>query len=205
MTESADAADAEEPHLNDEAIGRMLAVRPEQGLSEVVRTHGPKLKGFLHSRFPASIADDALQETFVRAWQHSAKFDPSRGTLGGWLTKIAQREALRILATERDRRSATLDAYTEDTRTFSPPAESEVRRLTNREKALREIIAKLPKRQQEVTHADMAAPSGTADSADLAAALGCTVNSVCSQRSKARARIRDEMITRGHAVPEDKA
>ena len=43
-------------------------------------------------------AEDLAQETFVRAWQHLADFDPDRGRFATWLFTIAQRLALTLLA-----------------------------------------------------------------------------------------------------------
>jgi RNA polymerase sigma factor (sigma-70 family) len=42
-----------------------------------------------------SMAEDATQETFVRAWRGAASFDPSR-ELGPWLATIARRAAIDV-------------------------------------------------------------------------------------------------------------
>ena len=41
-----------------------------------------------------SLAEEAAQETFVRAWKAAAHFDPGRD-LGPWLATIARRTAMR--------------------------------------------------------------------------------------------------------------
>src|SRR5687768_10328749 len=41
-------------------------------------------------------ADDALQETLLRAWRGVARFEP-RGSLGGWLHRIATNVCLRMI------------------------------------------------------------------------------------------------------------
>lgn len=48
------------------------------------------------------LAEEALQETFVKAWQAYDSFDPRRG-LGPWLYTIARRVALDIARRERRR------------------------------------------------------------------------------------------------------
>ena len=65
-------------------------------LSEVFRRYAPAVwsvaVGILHDR---ALADDAVQETFVRAWRASVRFDPTR-PLGPWLFAIARRAAIDV-------------------------------------------------------------------------------------------------------------
>jgi RNA polymerase sigma-70 factor (ECF subfamily) len=42
-------------------------------------------------------AEDAAQETFVRAWRHAGAFDPRRGTVPGWLLTIARNVSINML------------------------------------------------------------------------------------------------------------
>lgn len=44
-------------------------------------------------------AEEAVQDTLVRAWRHASRFDPERGTLSAWLFTIA-----RNVTTDRLRR-----------------------------------------------------------------------------------------------------
>lgn len=46
-------------------------------------------------------AEEAVQDTLVRAWRHADRFDPGRGSLSGWLFAIA-----RNVTTDRFRRQA---------------------------------------------------------------------------------------------------
>ena len=52
--------------------------------------------GVLRNR---QLADDATQETFIRAWRGADRFDPNR-PLGPWLNTIARRTALDVLRRE---------------------------------------------------------------------------------------------------------
>jgi RNA polymerase sigma-70 factor (ECF subfamily) len=42
-------------------------------------------------------AEEAAQETFVRAWRHASSFDPRRGKVTAWLLTIARNAALNML------------------------------------------------------------------------------------------------------------
>jgi RNA polymerase sigma-70 factor (ECF subfamily) len=46
-----------------------------------------------------ALADDAVQETFVRAWRAAFRYDPAR-PLGPWLAAIARRSAIDIYRRE---------------------------------------------------------------------------------------------------------
>jgi RNA polymerase sigma-70 factor (ECF subfamily) len=52
------------------------------------------------------LAEDAVQETLLRAWKHAAAFDPARGTMRGWLYGIL-RNLLVDLARARARQPQT--------------------------------------------------------------------------------------------------
>lgn len=67
-----------------------IDLRTEPGLRAAHRLHAGELHGFLLLRTTdRGTAEDLLQEVFLRAWRFADTFDPSRGSLRGWLFAIA--------------------------------------------------------------------------------------------------------------------
>ena len=48
------------------------------------------------------LAEDAVQEAFVRIWRSASKFDPARGVALAWVGRIVRNAALDRLPKERD-------------------------------------------------------------------------------------------------------
>jgi RNA polymerase sigma factor (sigma-70 family) len=46
-------------------------------------------------------AEEAAQESFVRAWRHAAAYDSRRGTVAAWLLTIARNVSINMLPTRR--------------------------------------------------------------------------------------------------------
>jgi RNA polymerase sigma-70 factor (ECF subfamily) len=71
----------------------MVDTRPvlasDEGVRTVYAAHGPELYRFaLRSLGDRGLAEEAVQETFVRAWQASDRFDDALGSLRTWLFAI---------------------------------------------------------------------------------------------------------------------
>jgi RNA polymerase sigma-70 factor (ECF subfamily) len=67
----------------------------ETGLREAFLTNGGELFGFARRSLNSTErAEDAVQETFARAWRSRARFDSSLGSLRTWLFAIERRVIL---------------------------------------------------------------------------------------------------------------
>jgi RNA polymerase sigma-70 factor, ECF subfamily len=65
------------------------ALRHERNVREAYAAHAGELYGFaLRSLGDAGLAEEAVQETFVRAWRAGDRFDPQIGSLRTWLFAI---------------------------------------------------------------------------------------------------------------------
>lgn len=66
-------------------------LREEPGLRAAYAAHGGELYGFaVRSLGDAGLAEEAVQETFLRAWRHSDRFDPDVASLRTWLFAICR-------------------------------------------------------------------------------------------------------------------
>ncbi|MGB7588316.1 MAG: sigma-70 family RNA polymerase sigma factor [Solirubrobacterales bacterium] len=65
------------------------ALSGERDVREAYAAHAPELYGFaVRSLGDSGLAEEAVQETFVRAWRAGDRFDPQIGSLRTWLFAI---------------------------------------------------------------------------------------------------------------------
>lgn len=65
------------------------ALKRERDVREAYAAHSGELYGFaLRSLGDSGLAEEAVQETFVRAWRAGDRFDPQIGSLRTWLFAI---------------------------------------------------------------------------------------------------------------------
>ncbi len=65
------------------------ALSDERGVREAYAAHAGELYGFaMRSLGDSGLAEEAVQETFLRAWRAGERFDPQIGSLRTWLFAI---------------------------------------------------------------------------------------------------------------------
>jgi RNA polymerase sigma-70 factor (ECF subfamily) len=80
------------------------------GLRDAFVTHGGEMLGFARrSLYQSASAEDAVQETFARAWRSRARFDPTLGSLRTWLFTIERRVILDIAAQQARSRTVPVE------------------------------------------------------------------------------------------------
>jgi len=164
-----------------------------------------ELTGYAYRMLGAAAeAEDAVQETLLRAWQHAGRFDPGRGTLRTWLYGIATNVCLDMLrSAQRRARAVDLGPATEpgaslpreawvrpiaDERVLpgDDPAEHAVRRESVR-LAFIAALQRLSPRQRAVLILRDVLSWPAREVADL---LDTSVPSVTSSLQRARATVR---------------
>jgi RNA polymerase sigma factor (sigma-70 family) len=90
-------------------------------------------------------AEEAAQESFVRAWRHASAYDPRRGSVAAWLMTIARNVSINMLPSRRvDPIDPELLLAMDAGRPREPGAEAQV---MDRE-LLREPLSGLPEDQR---------------------------------------------------------
>ena len=121
------------------AIGRWR----EDALAEVYRRHGGAAfalaRRLLNDR---QLAEEVLQEVFLRLWNTPERFDPERGSLRSYLLAQTHGRAVDLLRSETARRRREEREAREST-AFGDDIEREVIDLTVSEK-VKEVVAGLP-------------------------------------------------------------
>jgi len=59
------------------------------------------------------LAEDVVQETMLRAWRKSATLDPDRGSIGGWLIRVARNIAIDRMRARRCRPPEVDETHTD--------------------------------------------------------------------------------------------
>jgi RNA polymerase sigma factor (sigma-70 family) len=90
-------------------------------------------------------AEEAAQESFVRAWKHASAYDPRRGTVAAWLLTIARNVSINMLPA---RRSDPIDPEVLLALEGKRPQEDAVEEQVVDSELLREPLARLPADQR---------------------------------------------------------
>jgi RNA polymerase sigma-70 factor (ECF subfamily) len=83
---------------------------PDAALRSVYDAHGAELYRFARrSLGDAGLAEEAVQEAFVRAWRASAAYDPARSSQRTWLFAILRNVVIDLVRARRSRPSLAVD------------------------------------------------------------------------------------------------
>jgi RNA polymerase sigma-70 factor (ECF subfamily) len=127
----------------------------------------------LHMVNDRMLAEEILQETFLRVWRRAGQFDPQRGSLPIWLLTVARRTALERLRFE-SRRPALADGEEPSPFLESLP-EPETTSEEARWRSLYLAVQALPEEQRKVI--ELAYYQGLSQS-EIAEELGIPLGTV---------------------------
>jgi RNA polymerase sigma-70 factor (ECF subfamily) len=133
----------------DRALAERLVAGDEQALRESYREFSPAVFG-LAQRVVANeaIAEEVVQEVFVRLWEHPDRFDPTRGPLRAYLLAMTHSRAVERVRSEDSLRRRHEFAQREALR--EPPVPSPEHALVDKDVsvAVRTALAALPESQR---------------------------------------------------------
>lgn len=133
-------------NLSDEALLAGLGSGDRDAAAVFVRRFQRRVFGLTLSVLrDRGAAEEAAQESFVRAWRHASAYDARRGTVAAWLLTIARNVSINMLTA---RRFDPIDPEVLLAMEGKRPAEAGAEgRVADRE-LLREPLARLPEDQR---------------------------------------------------------
>ena len=150
----------------------------DEGLREAYTAHGAELYRFaLRSLGDKGAAEDVVQETFLRAWRGSERYDPSLSTLRTWLFTIARNAVIdhgRAVAARPWHRQVVDVTASDHLAEVTPDASERLLRGWIVEEALRRL-------GEEHRHALVETYLADRSYADVAAELGIPVSTLRSR------------------------
>jgi RNA polymerase sigma-70 factor (ECF subfamily) len=72
-------------------VERLRSDEPGEAMRALYRQYGGELYGFtLHVLGDRGAAEEVVEEVFLRAWRHAARYDPARQAVRAWLYQLAR-------------------------------------------------------------------------------------------------------------------
>src|SRR5690348_9454162 len=159
--------------MDDGELAARFATGDADSVRVIYQTHGRLVFAIAYKVLgDAGLAEEATQQTFIKAWRAASSYDPSR-SLAAWLTTIARNAALDIYRRERRQRShMDLESAEGELITLPPSTDqlSDVLAVRNALEELPDADRELIRLQhyQELTHTEiadhLAIPVGTVKS-----------------------------------------
>jgi RNA polymerase sigma factor (sigma-70 family) len=170
-------------------LERFAAQRDEAAFEVLVWRHGPMVLGvarrLLHN---VHDAEDVLQATFL-ALARQAGVIGQRGTLGGWLYRVAYRTALRVRAQRQKHRAEPLPV--DGVPALEPAAGDNWRELLDKE------LERLPEKYR--TPLVLSYLQGLTNR-EIADQLGCPMGTIFTRLARGRDLLRSRLARRGVAL-----
>jgi len=190
--------------ITDDGLLRRIIAGDEEAFKLLYRrTHPAIYRYALRMSGNVALAEDVVQEVFMTLIRDAKRFDPARGTLGGFLFGVARNHLRKRW--EQEKRSVPLPADIEETGSrhlggpngngFSAAADSSLESIETAVR-VRQAIATLPENYREaVVLCELEEMSYE----EAAVALDCPIGTVRSRLHRARTML-VEKLREGHAM-----
>ncbi len=192
-------------HLSDEALVALVARNDEDALAELYDRYASLALGLARKILrDRTLAEDAVQETFLVIWRSASRFSARRASARAWILMLLHRRTIDVVRRNQRRR---VDLLPDD---FDQVDESlrdadEVVWLSLERQRIQEGLAKLPDQQREAIEL---AYFGGFSQAELAERLGQPLGTIKSRMHSGLARLRellDDPSSRGEAWSEKRS
>lgn len=85
----------EKKHRDESAFVALLKSKKKEGMEQLYDRYSESLFGIIYSVVrDLKIAEDILQDTFVKIWQNIDSYDSSKGRLFTWMLNVARNGAI---------------------------------------------------------------------------------------------------------------
>jgi RNA polymerase sigma-70 factor, ECF subfamily len=170
----------------------LLRARDPEGLTAAYDLYAPTAFGLLvRITRDRAVAEDLLQELFLRLWNHALDFDASRGRLGIWLMSIARHIAIDHVRSAQTRFSTRLRPIdSPDAPCFARDPNSQETRITDQETIRKAFVALSAEEQHIVELAYFEGFSQTEIAERLHEPLGTIKSRIRSALQRLRAAIK---------------
>jgi RNA polymerase sigma-70 factor (ECF subfamily) len=134
----------------DAELVERLRRRDAQALAELYDRYGRLVYSLiLRVVRDGALAEDLVQETFLRVWNRAQGFDAQRGALGPWLLAVARNRAIDYLRSASGRERNSLELEQTDHPSLYTDMERDIL-ASDKARAIRAALEKLSPRQREV-------------------------------------------------------
>jgi RNA polymerase sigma-70 factor (ECF subfamily) len=132
--------------LDRELLSRLVA-GDESALREAYRTHAPAVHGLaLRVLSNEALAEDVVQDVFVRLWEQPERFDVSRGALRAFLLSMTHSRAVERVRSEESLRNRQAKLERQPAKAVDDPAG--LLETHESEAAIRAALEALPEMQR---------------------------------------------------------
>lgn len=134
----------------DGELAERLRKRDPQALAELYDRYGRLVYSLIVRVVrDGALAEDLVQETFLRVWNRAQGFDAERGALGPWLLAVARNRAIDYLRSAGGRERKALELEEVDHPTLYRDMERDIL-ASDKVRIVRSALEKLSPRQREV-------------------------------------------------------